>query len=627
MASKSSRSTKHRPPVFSALPDGEAAMRPEANSPFNQPSADSAELTPAAELEAVRQVSSSLTASLELPAVLDAILKIVFQLMKGVENIHVFLYDAESDRLAFGAAVRADGRKAGPVLEPRPHGLTYTAARSGETIVAGDIKNHPLFVDAPQHWAGAIVGLPLKIGQRVVGVMNVAYPKPRAFSQSELSILRLLSDQAALAIENARLYQVEREQREKNARLFEAERRRVEQLAGLQEITRALGVLTDARESYSLMTKRLAELLGAPICLVMLYDPHRNELRAQSPAFGVGDDALTTIRYPLRDIRQILDLQEHTVILANSRAEAPALFDLLASHLQIETALVASIGRAVGLVVAANKPGGFGADETRLMSVFAGQARALIENAQIFAEMSEAISREQRLNDVTRVISSTLDLPTVLSNIVQLAAELVGADASTLALVSPDGQTMTFPYTYNLPEVVSLQPVPKDRGVAWHIVETGEAILLPDYGSHPKALSDWAEAGVHAFIGVPVFAGEARLGALGLFSLDPAKAFGKRDLALAASVGRQAGVAIQNARRFEAEHRQTRELTGLYNTALAIGGVLETNTLLNRLHEQVQRLMNPDTFVVALYQPETDELEVALAVEDGQPLPKMKVPL
>ncbi|MEK7784680.1 MAG: GAF domain-containing protein, partial [Chloroflexota bacterium] len=300
---------------------------------------------------------------------------------------------------------------------------------------------------------------------------------------------------------------------------------------------------------------------------------------------------------------------------------------MLTSHLQIETALVASIGRAVGLVVAANKPGGFGADETRLMSVFAGQARALIENAQIFAEMSEAISREQRLNDVTRVISSTLDLPTVLSNIVQLAAELVGADASTLALVSPDGQTMTFPYTYNLPEVVSLQPVPKDRGVAWHIVETGEAILLPDYGSHPKALSDWAEAGVHAFIGVPVFAGEARLGALGLFSLDPAKAFGKRDLALAASVGRQAGVAIQNARRFEAEHRQTRELTGLYNTALAVGGVLETNTLLNRLHEQVQRLMNPDTFVVALYQPETDELEVALAIEDGQPLPRMKAPL
>ena len=627
MASKSSRSTKHRPPVYSALPDGKAAMRPEANSPLNQPSADSVELTPAAELEAVRQVSSSLTASLELPAVLEAILKIVFQLMKGVKNIHVFLYDAEGDRLAFGAAVQADGRNAGPVSEPRPHGLTYTAARSGETIAAGDTKTHPLFVDAPHHWAGAIVGLPLKIGQRVVGVMNVAYPRPRAFSQSELSILRLLADQAAIAIENARLYQFEREQREKNARLFEAERRRVEQLAGLQEITRALGVLTDARESYSLMTKRLAELLGARICLVMLYDPHRNELRARAPAFGIGDETVAAIRYPLREIRQILDLQEHKVILANARAEAPALFDMLTSHLQIETALVASIGRAVGLVVAANKPEGFGADETRLMSVFTGQARALIENAQIFAEMSEAISREQRLNDVTRVISSTLDLPTVLSNIVQLAAELVGADASTLALVSPDGQTMTFPYTYNLPEAVSLQPTPKGRGVAWHIVETGESASLTDYDSHPKALPDWAEAGVHAFIGVPVFAGEARLGALGLFSLDPAKVFGKRDLALAASVGRQAGVAIQNARRFEAEHRQTRELTGLYSTALAIGGVLETNTLLNRLHEQVQRLINPDTFVVALYQPETDELEVALAIEDGQPLPRMKASL
>jgi GAF domain-containing protein len=583
MTSKSSRSTKHRPPVFSALPDGKIAMRPDANSPLNQPSADSVELTPAAELEAVRQVSSSLTASLELPAVLEAILKIVFQLMKGVKNIHAFTYDAENDRLTFGAAVQADGGNAGPVSEPRPHGLTYTAARSGETIVVNDMKTHPLFADAPPHWAGAIVGLPLKIGRRVVGVMNAFYPRPRVFSQSELSILRLLAEQAAMAIENARLYQAEREQRQKNAELLEAERRRVEQLAGLQEITRALGVLTDARESYSLMTRRLAELLGAPLCLVMLYDPHRNELCARAPAFGIGDEAVTTIRYPLRKIRQVLDLQQHTVIVANSRAEAPALFDMLAGHLRIETALVASIGRAVGLVVAANKPGGFGADEARLMSVFAGQARALIENAQIFAEMSEAISREQRLNDVTRVISSTLDLPTVLSNIVQLAAELVGADASTLALASPDGQMMTYPYTYNLPEAVNLQPAPKGRGVAWHIVETGEPVLLSDYGSHPQALPDWAEAGVHAFIGVPVFAGEARLGALGLFSLDPAKAFGKRDLALAASVGRQAGVAIQNARRFEAEHHQVAALTALHETAINLSAHLELPALLQTI--------------------------------------------
>ncbi len=162
------------------------------------------------ELEAIYEASLSLTASLELPDVLNAILKNTLGLMKAAQDAHIFLYDQE--KLIFGAVLWADGRRDKLWAEPRQDGLTYTVARKGEMVVVENMDAHPLFVDKPSNWRGSIIGLPLKIGQRVVGVMTVAFETPRKFNESETRVLRLMADQAALAIENARLHNLIRQQ-------------------------------------------------------------------------------------------------------------------------------------------------------------------------------------------------------------------------------------------------------------------------------------------------------------------------------------------------------------------------------------------------------------------------------
>lgn len=157
-------------------------------------------------LEMLYEASLSLTSSLELEHVLNAILKSTFGLMQVALDTHIFLY--EQDRLVFGAALDANGATGKPAPAPRQNGLTYAVARSGQPIVVQDMKTHPLFKDAPPSWQGAIVGLPLKMGQRVVGVMAIALPVDYPVSEADLRILRLLGDQAAIAIENARLHRI-----------------------------------------------------------------------------------------------------------------------------------------------------------------------------------------------------------------------------------------------------------------------------------------------------------------------------------------------------------------------------------------------------------------------------------
>lgn len=168
-----------------------------------------AERQHAHELEAVYNASLSLTASLNLEQVLDAILQSIFTMIQDAKDAHIFLYNGNS--LQFGAALWWNGRRE-LLVTPRENGLTATVARRGETIVVSDMQAHSLYQQAPNTWNGSIIGLPLKIGLRVVGVMNVARVKKVGFQQEEMRLLRLLADQAAMAIENARLHDLIRHQ-------------------------------------------------------------------------------------------------------------------------------------------------------------------------------------------------------------------------------------------------------------------------------------------------------------------------------------------------------------------------------------------------------------------------------
>ncbi len=160
---------------------------------------------PAAELDALKRISFNLTASLDLSVVLKGVVREALRLVKNAANVNIFLY--LDGRLTFGAALNSKGDNDRPFAEPRSEGLTYTVARQKEMILVEDIRTHPLFRDAPPDWQGSIVGLPLMVGQRVVGVMNLSRTVTGPFSPSEIRLLTLLADQAAIAIVNARLHQ------------------------------------------------------------------------------------------------------------------------------------------------------------------------------------------------------------------------------------------------------------------------------------------------------------------------------------------------------------------------------------------------------------------------------------
>jgi len=158
------------------------------------------------ELDTLKKLSINLTSSLDLPDVLDAVVTEAMRLIENARDVNIFLY--KNHRLSFGAALDADGTRNRPWSKPRSNGLTYTVAREVQMLIIENMQEHPLFQNVPNHWVGSIIGIPLKVGPTVVGVMNLSRSTLGGYSASELRLLSLLSDQAAVAISNASLHQM-----------------------------------------------------------------------------------------------------------------------------------------------------------------------------------------------------------------------------------------------------------------------------------------------------------------------------------------------------------------------------------------------------------------------------------
>jgi diguanylate cyclase (GGDEF)-like protein len=158
-----------------------------------------------AELNALRRISINLTSRLELKAVLETVVSEALRLVKNADDVNIFLFN--EGNLTFGAALDSKGEKNHEYAKPRPNGLTATVARQKKMIMVEDLQTHPLFINSSRSWHGSIIGIPLMIGSKVEGVMNLARTTEGGFSEDEIRLLGMLADQAAVAILNAGLHE------------------------------------------------------------------------------------------------------------------------------------------------------------------------------------------------------------------------------------------------------------------------------------------------------------------------------------------------------------------------------------------------------------------------------------
>ncbi len=169
------------------------------------------------ELTTLRQISNRLLSSLDLSTVLQGIAESALHLVKATD-VHLYLYDEETQTFTSGTSLWTTGESQN-LFVPRATGITMTAVRERRPIVIQDATSHPLYTrDDAQGWnVKAIASFPLMNHDAVVGAFNVAFVEPHTFTEDELRVLTMMADQAAIAVDNARLHQALAEQAKRDS--------------------------------------------------------------------------------------------------------------------------------------------------------------------------------------------------------------------------------------------------------------------------------------------------------------------------------------------------------------------------------------------------------------------------
>lgn len=146
------------------------------------------------EMEQLRQISLAISSTVDLNTVLGMIASTASRLV-----------NADSGEIVFADTIMAEhDTHASDSL----HSLAYQIITRGKPVVVSNLMTNPRLrnVQIEQDGPVAFAGLPLKAGDKTVGVLYVKSTKPRNFPPEEMNLLMLLSAQAAVALNNAQLY-------------------------------------------------------------------------------------------------------------------------------------------------------------------------------------------------------------------------------------------------------------------------------------------------------------------------------------------------------------------------------------------------------------------------------------
>jgi PAS domain S-box-containing protein len=461
----------------------------------------------------------------------------------------------------------------------------------------------------------AFVGVSLRIGEDALGGLFVNFLEPHYFSDSELEAVNLFANQAAIAVENARLY--------------EDLALRLEESTALQKVGTSLTGNRDLNLVLDRVLQAAFELIHADEANIIFYDVGKDEFRLDAlMSGGVG--------LPLQPYRsRIRQRNGYTYEIIKSKKHISIPDTMLDPRINPETLRkgrraavgVPLIGREspVGVLWMHWKtPHQISERDERLLTALAGQAAISIENANLFdqlkAENARKYEESRALQEIGISLTETIDENGVLNRVFQAALELVDAEEGSILfydearnefqtealMCAGIGQPLE-PYTTQ---------VRQRTGLAYDIIQGRKPIIIQDTTVDPRISKVAINKGRRATVGVPLLDHEGPVGVLWV-NWKTTRQVSSSEASLLTALASQATVAIKGARRYADIQKYTRFQNGLLKASLGIINLKEARDVLQSITENIKTTFDCDVVTLYTYDQETGQVDFPAYVCGG----------
>lgn len=507
-------------------------------------------------LTALQGISNAIAGSLEMDRVLPAIVEGSRSVL-GIDRCAIYLADREG---GLGATYAYD--------LPQEY---MDSVRRFLRVQAGQLREQlrtPLFIEdtatdprlralreaafgeaqavlASQWQFPTVALLPLHYGDELLGALVFYNDQPRQYTPEDRSLAEAIASQAALAVKNATL-------------LSQAQRRAAE-VDVLNHIMSAVTGAVDLKQRFRRIVEEVAAAFG--YSHVSIY---RRE----------GDYLVLQAQVGYQDIRETLHVTKG-IMGRVARTGKPALIPDVTKDRDYVTAFAGIVSEAAVPITVDNKvigvlniesdvTGRLTENDLQMLVTLAAQLNVAVRNAILYEEAERSRDELSVLYEAAKTISSTLELESVLNNLVQVTCKAFGYEYGAILLTDDrtGGLTVEAIYGYG-PEARGMH-IPFGRGITGSVQRSGKPEIVHDVSQDKRYIK--VDDKVVSEIAVPLIS-EGRV--IGVFNVESTRRtpLGQRDLDLLAALAGYATIAIQNARLFEqTKHLAiTDGLTELFN--------------------------------------------------------------
>jgi GAF domain-containing protein len=486
----------------------------------------------------------------------------------------------------------------------------------------------------------AVASTPLIARGRAFGAITLFYTAARVFSAEEVDLARSFAEQAALAIENARLHA------EVEQRMVENERRR-RVAEGMRDLLASVNSIRSLDEVLDLVLAQASDLLGSDAGSVLFLDGkdgQRGSLTVRASRALVAEiipmrlpvgTAITGVAVERGQPVVVSDLlaavpepghpepkiEEHAGFLKLQRIGEPPAEVLgragfprvlsIARHYRALMAVPLMVrGRTEGAITLYyREPRDFSREDVGLAQVFADQTALAMENARLHAQTLRRSRELEALYRADETLYRSLRLDQVLQALVDVAADVLQADMTSVLVWDERHEHLVPGATRGFrPEVVAQMQHAPGEGITTRVASSGEPIAVEDVPNDPRVAHRITEAeGIKSLLHVPIKVNGEVFGVFGVNYLQQRVMSGDEERVLL-GLAHRAAVAIENARLYAESEQRRHELEALYRADETLYRSLKLDDVLHALADVARDVLHADKTSVHIWDAEQQQL-------------------
>jgi GAF domain-containing protein len=457
-------------------------------------------------------------------------------------------------------------------------GIIGHVAQTGVAIVANDVSREPLYrpVDILPKTRSE-VALPLKIEDRVLGVLDVQRDRPEDLHAVDLLVLQSLAENITIALEHARLYS--------NLR------RRAEQISAIAEVSRAVASFLDLDDLLDEVITVIERQFGYPSAHLFTVDLTRRRTiyRAGSLLYDTSLDA-DELSFSLDTHKDIIPWVIHhgEMALANDTSQdlrcRPSPLRPPSVHAELVVPLVSN-DEVIGVLdVQSERRNAFDADDSFLFQALADSVAIAIRNANLYRSERWRRQVADSMREVAGLLSSDMVLEELLDIILFELERTLLCDLAAILLLDDDDLCVTA--IRGGQAKAGITGFPSDAN-SWltQALEADQPVIRPTECPLDPLATDQSFPPDYSAIAAPLRAGGQTLGLL-ILAHRTAGRYGAESQLIMAAFASYAAVAIENARVYQASQEQAL----ISSVMLQVAEATQSLTTLDEVLETIVRL-------------------------------------